>query len=106
VIGRAKAYEAIIKGEEIQKPQVPASFAVLVRELQSLMLNVEVIEDQAQMDKIEAGRSLLETESISLDTPDDIIEKEIPAEKTGKKEIKKEAAEVETEPEAVIEEAK
>ena len=43
VIGRSKAYEAIIKGEQIQKPQIPASFFVLVKELQSLGLNVEML---------------------------------------------------------------
>ena len=67
VIGRAKAYEAIIKGEEIQKPQIPASFAVLVRELQSLCLNVEVIETDEKMKEIEAGRSLLETQVAAVD---------------------------------------
>ena len=43
VIGRSKAYESIIKGEPIQKPQIPASFYVLVKELQSLGLNVEML---------------------------------------------------------------
>ncbi len=43
VIGRSKAYEAIIKGEPIQKPSIPASFYVLMRELQSLGLNVELL---------------------------------------------------------------
>lgn len=43
VVGRSKAYEAIIKGEEIQKPQIPASFYVLVKELQSLGLNIEML---------------------------------------------------------------
>ena len=43
VIGRSKAYEAIIKGGEIQKPQIPASFYVLVKELQSLGLNLEML---------------------------------------------------------------
>jgi DNA-directed RNA polymerase subunit beta len=43
VVGRSKAYEAIIKGEQIQKPQIPASFYVLVKELQSLGLNVEML---------------------------------------------------------------
>ncbi|MEA3459728.1 MAG: DNA-directed RNA polymerase subunit beta [Chloroflexota bacterium] len=41
VVGRAKAYEAIIKGEEIEAPQVPASFNVLVKELQGLGFSVE-----------------------------------------------------------------
>ncbi len=45
VTGRSRAYEAIIKGEEIQKPSIPASFYVLVRELQSLGLNIELIDD-------------------------------------------------------------
>ncbi|EKD56305.1 MAG: hypothetical protein ACD_58C00237G0001 [uncultured bacterium] len=45
VIGRAKTYEAIIRNEPIQKPQIPASFYVLVRELQSLGLDVEMITD-------------------------------------------------------------
>jgi len=43
VQGRSRAYESIIKGEEIQKPSIPASFMVLVRELQSLGLNVDMI---------------------------------------------------------------
>ncbi len=43
VIGRSKAYESIIKGEAIQKPQIPASFYVLVKELQSLGLDVEML---------------------------------------------------------------
>ena len=42
VPGRAKAYEAIIKGQEIQKPSVPASFNVLLKTLRGLALNVEL----------------------------------------------------------------
>jgi len=42
VVGRSKAYEAIIKGEPIQKPSIPASFNVLVKELQSLGLAVRL----------------------------------------------------------------
>ncbi len=77
VIGRAKAYEAIIKGEEIQKPQVPASFAVLVRELQSLCLNVEVIEDDARMKEIEANRHKLQLQSMNISEP--VVTADIPA---------------------------
>lgn len=43
VVGRSKAYEAIIKNEPIQKPSIPASFYVLMRELQSLALDIEVL---------------------------------------------------------------
>ncbi|MBN1494440.1 DNA-directed RNA polymerase subunit beta [Candidatus Peregrinibacteria bacterium] len=42
VYGRAKAYEAIVKGEPIRKPRTPESFNVLVKELQSLCLNVNL----------------------------------------------------------------
>lgn len=42
VVGRVKTYEAIVKGENIQEPGVPESFKVLVRELQSLCLDVTV----------------------------------------------------------------
>jgi DNA-directed RNA polymerase subunit beta len=42
VYGRAKAYESIVKGEPIRKPHTPESFNVLVKELQSLGLNVQL----------------------------------------------------------------
>jgi DNA-directed RNA polymerase subunit beta len=43
VVGRSKTYEAIVKGEPIKKPNVPESFRVLVKELQSLCLDVELL---------------------------------------------------------------
>ena len=46
VIGRSKAYEAIVKGEPIRRPSIPESFNVLVKELQALGLDVELIEDK------------------------------------------------------------
>ncbi|MFC1902173.1 DNA-directed RNA polymerase subunit beta [Chloroflexota bacterium] len=46
VTGRAKAYESIIKGEDILQPGVPESFKVLVKELQSLGLALEVINEE------------------------------------------------------------
>ncbi|HEX5429935.1 MAG TPA: DNA-directed RNA polymerase subunit beta [Patescibacteria group bacterium] len=55
VVGRAKTYESIVKGEPIKKPNVPESFRVLVKELQSLCLNVELV-----------GEALVET-------PDEVI---------------------------------
>jgi DNA-directed RNA polymerase subunit beta len=45
VVGRVKTYESIVKGEPIQEPGLPESFRVLVKELQSLGLSVEVISD-------------------------------------------------------------
>ncbi|MCT7730169.1 MAG: DNA-directed RNA polymerase subunit beta, partial [Lactobacillus iners] len=44
VVGRVKAYEAIVKGEKIPKPGVPESFRVLVKELQSLGLDIKVLD--------------------------------------------------------------
>ncbi len=45
VMGRVQTYEAIVKGEDIQPPGVPESFKVLIKELQSLGLSVEVLND-------------------------------------------------------------
>jgi len=44
VAGRTRAYEAIVKGEAIHEPGLPESFRVLMKELQSLALNVELVE--------------------------------------------------------------
>ncbi|WP_462185682.1 MULTISPECIES: DNA-directed RNA polymerase subunit beta [unclassified Frankia] len=43
VVGRVKVYEAIVKGENIPEPGIPESFKVLIKEMQSLCLNVEVL---------------------------------------------------------------
>lgn len=43
VVGRSKTYESIVKGEPIKKPNIPESFRVLVKELQSLGLDVELL---------------------------------------------------------------
>ncbi|MCA1722590.1 MAG: DNA-directed RNA polymerase subunit beta, partial [Actinobacteria bacterium] len=43
VVGRVKVYEAIVKGDNIPEPGIPESFKVLVKEMQSLALNVEVL---------------------------------------------------------------
>ncbi|MDK2793596.1 MAG: DNA-directed polymerase subunit beta [Caldanaerobacter sp.] len=48
VTGRVKAYEAIVKGENIPEPGIPESFKVLVKELQSLALDVKVITEDGQ----------------------------------------------------------
>jgi DNA-directed RNA polymerase subunit beta len=43
ISGRVKTYEAIVKNENIQKPGIPESFNVLVKELQALALNIELL---------------------------------------------------------------
>ena len=48
VVGRVKAYEAIVKGENIPEPGVPESFKVLVKELQSLGLDVRLYSEDNQ----------------------------------------------------------
>mgnify|MGYP003755149517 FL=1 len=46
VVGRVKTYEAIVKGENVPKPGIPESFKVLVKELQSLCLDVSVLDEE------------------------------------------------------------
>ena len=48
VVGRVKAYEAIIKGDNIPEPGVPESFKVLLKEFQSLALDVKILDENAQ----------------------------------------------------------
>ena len=48
VIGRVKAYESIVKGENIPEPGIPESFKVLVKEMQSLCLDVEIISESGE----------------------------------------------------------
>ena len=59
VIGRVKTYEAIIKGENIPEPGIPESFKVLLKELQSLALDVRVLKDDGSeveiMENIDYG---------------------------------------------------
>ncbi len=53
IVGRSKIYEAIIKGEKIQKPVIPEAFNVMVKELQSLCLDVDLISTQEEALAIE-----------------------------------------------------
>ena len=53
IVGRVKTYEAIVKGENIPEPGVPESFKVLVKELQSLCLDVRILDENDQ--EIEMG---------------------------------------------------
>jgi len=70
VTGRSKAYEAIIKGEEIQKQNVPESFNVLVSELKGLCLNVELLGGTPRLTEEEEiaaeikGKKILEAEIV------------------------------------------
>jgi DNA-directed RNA polymerase subunit beta len=56
VVGRVKTYEAIIKGDNIPEPGIPESFKVLLKELQSLGLDVKVLdEDRNEVELIETS---------------------------------------------------
>ena len=71
VVGRVKTYEAIIKGDNIPEPGIPESFKVLLKELQSLALDVRVLrDDQTEvqiMENVDYGetdlRSVIEGDS-------------------------------------------
>ena len=53
IVGRVKTYEAIVKGENVPEPGVPESFKVLIKELQSLALDVKVLSETSE--EIEIG---------------------------------------------------
>jgi DNA-directed RNA polymerase subunit beta len=52
VAGRTQAYEAIVKNSKIKKPNIPESFNVLVKELQAIALNIELL-DKEELDNKE-----------------------------------------------------
>ena len=56
VVGRVRTYEAIVKGENIPEPGIPESFKVLIKELQSLCLDVKVLTEEDQ--EIEVRESI------------------------------------------------
>ena len=66
VIGRVKTYEAIIKGENIPEPGIPESFKVLLKELQSLGLDVRVLRDDNTEVEIMETSDMGETDFCSL----------------------------------------
>ena len=69
VMGRVKVYEAIVKGENIPEPGIPESFKVLVKEMQALCLNVEVLSETGEEIEIrETDEDLLRTaEDLGID---------------------------------------
>ncbi len=67
VVGRVKTYESIVKGQNIPKPGVPESFKVLIKELQSLGLDVKVLDKYEE--EIDLKQSFEEDEDLGLGTP-------------------------------------
>ena len=77
VVGRVKAYEAIVKGENIPEPGVPESFKVLVKELQALGLDVRLFsEDNKELELKEHIEDGIDYEDVEKDralTEDDVL---------------------------------
>ena len=101
VVGRVKAYEKIVKGENIPEPGVPESFKVLLKELQSIGLDVKILnEDQEEVvmkelddedEVVETGieevmeGSTVETDEVTVVEPE--VEEEAPADNGGEDDI-------------------
>ncbi|MBS5766222.1 MAG: DNA-directed RNA polymerase subunit beta, partial [Veillonella sp.] len=101
VVGRVKAYEKIVKGENIPEPGVPESFKVLLKELQSIGLDVKILnEDQEEVvmkelddedEVVETGieevmdGSAVETDEVTVVEPE--VEEETPANNGGEDDI-------------------
>lgn len=77
VVGRVKTYEAIVKGENIPEPGVPESFKVLIKELQSLSLDVKVLTDDAQEVQIkeedEDVKEMAKELGLEIEAPNDVV---------------------------------
>ncbi|MDP2920060.1 MAG: DNA-directed RNA polymerase subunit beta [Dehalococcoidia bacterium] len=99
VTGRTKAYEAILKNEDILQPSVPESFKVLVKELQSLGLAIEVINEGQEERTLLASETtgapeIIETPILETGTPEtapaapvEAVKPETPVVETGTEEV-------------------
>ena len=63
VVGRVRTYEAIVKGENIPEPGIPESFKVLIKELQSLCLDVKILSEEEEELEVKENVDLDEPES-------------------------------------------
>ena len=79
-VGRVKAYEAIVKGENIAEPSIPESFKVLLKEMQSLALDVNVVSEEGQRTEMrdEDDDLLRAAEELGIDLSGVRVEEEIP----------------------------
>src|SRR5690606_39145584 len=71
VVGRVKTYEAIVKGENIPEPGVPESFKVLIKELQSLGMDVKILSsenEEIEMKEIDDDDDDSASERLTLKT--------------------------------------
>jgi DNA-directed RNA polymerase subunit beta len=79
-VGRVKAYEAIVKGENIAEPSIPESFKVLLKEMQSLALDVNVVSEEGQRAEMrdEDDDLLRAAEELGIDLSGVRVEEEAP----------------------------
>jgi len=85
VVGRVKTYESIVKGENIPQPGVPESFKVLIKELQSLSLDVKVLSEENQEiaikemddDEDDVGQLAVNIEGREEEVTDDIYQEDL-----------------------------
>ena len=81
VVGRVRAYEAIVKGENIPEPGIPESFKVLIKELQSLCLDVKVLTEEDQevevRESLDADDTAGEVELDVIDNMDEVEQNHI-----------------------------
>ncbi|MBO1005422.1 DNA-directed RNA polymerase subunit beta [Pseudogracilibacillus auburnensis] len=76
VVGRVKTYEAIVKGENIPEPGVPESFKVLIKELQSLGMDVKILsgdEEEIEMRDLEDEDDAIQADTLNI-APDTKVE--------------------------------
>ncbi len=87
VIGRVKTYEAIVKGENVPEPGVPESFKVLIKELQSLCLDVKVLSEEAEEIQIKEEdddvKEMAKELGLEIEAPRETIYEEEPEESDG-----------------------
>lgn len=77
VTGRVKTYESIVKGDNIEKPGIPESFKVLIKEMQSLGLDVEVLSEEGKEVKVTGSEDeIMKTvEDLGIDLREEGVEK-------------------------------
>ncbi len=86
VVGRVKTYEAIVKGENIPEPGIPESFKVLLKELQSLALDVKVLKDDESEVEIKEAVDDVDELDVNIEGVEDDLDDELDVEEGGDEE--------------------
>ena len=79
IVGRVKTYEAIVKGENIPEPGIPESFKVLIKEMQSLGLDVKVLTEDNEEIEIKEAPELEGLSAIEdiIDSDSDVADEDV-----------------------------